>query len=251
MTDPLLPPTTDGLVTVRAPEPGDEQALIAGRDGLFQRFLGPGPQEPQPVGCIHAGGQIVGFVDYDTDQEWLEPGEVNVGYNVFAPHRGRGYATRAVRLLLHHLAVRTGYTMASLLIDPANVSSLALAARIGATAAAHPGGCYFRRPVPPLAYSDGVVTIRPPEPGDAGWSRHESFGAGPRWAFSADAAGTRCVGYAECDLASGRMPRGEACIRVSCPPAHRGMGYEQRAAGLVTRFLRDHTGAREAPLVIG
>jgi hypothetical protein len=71
VTDPLLPPTTDGLVMVRAPEPGDEQALIAGRDGLFQRFLGPGPQEPQPVGCIHAGGQIVGFVDYGTDQEWL------------------------------------------------------------------------------------------------------------------------------------------------------------------------------------
>jgi len=182
------------------------------------------------VGCVHAGGQIVGFVDYDTDQEWLEPGEVNVGYNVFAPHRGRGYATRAVRLLLHHLAVRTGYTMASLLIDPANVRSLALA---------------------PLSYSDGVVTIRPAQPGDAGWSRRESFGAGPRWAFSADAAGTRCVGDAECDLASDRVPRGEACIRVACHPAYRGRGYEPRVAGLVTRFLRDHTGARQAPLVIG
>jgi RimJ/RimL family protein N-acetyltransferase len=203
------------------------------------------------VGCVHAGGQIVGFVDYDTDQEWLEPGEVNVGYNVFAPHRGRGYATRAVRLLLHHLAVRTGYTMASLLIDPANVRSLALAARIGAMAAAHPGGRFFRRPVPPLSYSDGVVTIRPPQPGDVGWSRRESFGTGPRWAFSADAAGTRCVGDAECDLASDRVPRGEACIRVACHPAYRGRGYEPRVAVLVTRFLRDHTGARQAPLVIG
>jgi RimJ/RimL family protein N-acetyltransferase len=251
MTDPPLPATTDGLVMVRAPQPGDARVLIAGRDELFQRFLGPAPGEPQPVGCIHAGGQIVGFVDYDTDQEWLESGEVNVGYNVFAPHRGRGYATRAVRLLLHHLTVRTGYTMASLLIDPANVRSLALAARIGAMSAAHPGGRFFRRPVPPLSYSDGVVTIRPAQPGDAGWSWRESFGAGPRWAFSADAAGTRCVGDAECDLASDRMPRGEACIRVTCHPAYRGRGYEPRVAGLVTRFLREHTGARQPPLVIG
>jgi RimJ/RimL family protein N-acetyltransferase len=249
MTDPPLPPTTDGLVMVRAPEPGDARVLIAGRDELFQRFLGPGSDEPQPAGCIHAGGQIVGWVDYDTDHDWLEPGEVNVGYNVFAPYRGRGYATRAVRLLLHHLAVRTGYTMASLLIDPANARSLALAERIGATAAAHPGGRYFRQPVPPLSYSDGVVTIRPPQPGDVGWSRREPFGAGPRWAFSADAVGTRRVGHAECDLASDRVPRGEACIRVVCHPAHRGRGYEHRAAGLVTRFLRDHTGARQLPVV--
>ena len=249
MTDPPLPPTTDGVVMVRAPQPGDAQALIAGRDEEFRRWLGPGPDEPQPVGCIHAGGRIVGFVDYDTDHDWLEPGEVNVGYHVFAPHRGRGYATRAVRLLLHHLAVRTGYTVASLLIDPGNERSLALAARIGAAAAAHPGGRYFRRPVPPLSYSDGVVTVRPPRPGETGWSRDEPFGAGPRWAFCADASGVGCVGHAECDLASDRMPRGEASIRVACPPAHQGRGYENRAAGLVTRFLRDHTGARQSPAV--
>jgi RimJ/RimL family protein N-acetyltransferase len=249
MTDPLLPLTTDGRVMVRAPEPGDARVLIAGRDEAFDRWLGPGPADPQPVGCIHARGQIVGFVDYDTDQEWLEPGEVNVGYSVFAPHRGRGYATRAVRLLLHHLAVRTGYTVASLLIDPANERSLAVAARIGAVPAAHPGGCYFRRPVPPLSYSDGVVTIRPAGPGEAGWSRNEPFGTGPSWAFCADAAGVAGVGSAECDLASDRRPRGEACIRVACPPGYR--GYENRVARLVTRFLRDHTGATEDPLVLG
>jgi RimJ/RimL family protein N-acetyltransferase len=251
MTDPPLPPTTDGLVLARAPQPGDTQVLIAGRDEEFRRWLGPGPGEPQPVACIHVGGQIAGWVDYDTDQEWLEPGEVNVGYSVFAPHRGRGYATRAVRLLLHHLAVRTGYTVASLLIDPANERSLALAARISAAAAAHPGGRYFRQPVPPLRYSDGVVTIRPVRDGETGWSRDEPFGTGPSWAFVADTAGARRVGYARCDLASDRMPRGEATIWCHCPPAHRGQGYEARAARLVTRFVRDHTGARQAPLVVG
>jgi RimJ/RimL family protein N-acetyltransferase len=64
------------------------------------------------------------------------------------PTGGHGYATRAVRLLLRHLAVRTDYTVASLLIDPGNARSLALAARIaGAVEAAHPRGRYFRVPL--------------------------------------------------------------------------------------------------------
>jgi hypothetical protein len=244
VTDPPLPPTTDGLVLIRAPVPGEARVLVAGRDEAFYRWLGPGAGEPRPAGCIHVAGQIVGWVDYDRDHDWLEPGEVNVGYHVFAPHRGHGYATRAVQLLLHHLSVRTGHTVASLLIDPANQRSLALAARIRAVAAAHPGGRYFRRPVPPLSYSDGVVTIRPARPGEVGWSRSEPFGRGPRWVFCAELADAGCVGHAECDLASDRMPRGEASIRSTCLPEYRGNGHERRAARLVTHFLRDHTGAR-------
>jgi RimJ/RimL family protein N-acetyltransferase len=137
------------VVDLRPPGPGDAQVLIAGRDQVFYRWLGPGAEEPSPAWCIHAGGRIVGWVDYDHDPEhdWLEPGEVNVGYHVFAPDRGHGYATRAVRLLLHHLAARTGYTVASLLIDPANERSLALAARIGAAELPHARGRYFRVPL--------------------------------------------------------------------------------------------------------
>ena len=122
-------PLSDGAVTLRAPQPGDAALLVAGRDEVFRRFMGEGDPEPSPTACIVVDDEIVGWVDYDVDRSWLEPGEVNVGYNVFAPHRGQGYATRAVELLLQHLAADTEYTTATLLIDPSNERSLALAQR--------------------------------------------------------------------------------------------------------------------------
>ncbi len=157
-----LRPTTDGVVEIRPPRRGDAGLLIAGRDEVFRRFMGEGSPEPQPTGCIVAGGEVVGWVDFDIDRAWLEPGEVNLGYNVFAPHRGKGYATRAVQLLLHHLAVDTGHRTATLLIDPVNHRSLALAsrARFGRCGDLD-GNPHFKRPVPPLTYTDGTVTIRP------------------------------------------------------------------------------------------
>src|SRR5262249_8134312 len=111
--------STDGVVTLRAPAPSDAAQLVAGRDGEFHRWLGPGSATPAPVACIWVGDELVGWVDYDTDREhdWLGPGEVNVGYSLFAPARGKGYASRAVELLLRHLADETPHTTATLLID--------------------------------------------------------------------------------------------------------------------------------------
>jgi RimJ/RimL family protein N-acetyltransferase len=85
-------------------------------------------------------------VDYDGDREWLAPGEVNVGYNVFAPYRRRGYACRAVELLLAYLVESTDVTTATLSIDADNVASLGVAARTRfvATPTDRPT-CYFRR----------------------------------------------------------------------------------------------------------
>lgn len=124
---------SDGVVTIRPMVAQDVPALIDGRDEEFHRFLGEGSPDPAPVACIVAGDEVVGWVDYDHDRSWLGPTELNLGYNVFASRRGKGYATRAVLLLMQHLERDTSWTVATLLIDPANDRSLALAARAGFT----------------------------------------------------------------------------------------------------------------------
>jgi len=122
---------TDGVVTLKAPRDGDSRMLVEGRDEEFRRWLGPGADAPEPVACVWVGGQLVGWVDYDVDQAWLRPGEVNVGYALFPAARGKGHASRAVELLLMHLRCDTEHTIATLLIDPENVRSLAVARRLG------------------------------------------------------------------------------------------------------------------------
>ena len=124
---------TDGVVTLRAPGPGDVELLVAGRDEEFFRWFGPGATGPRPVACVWVEDRLVGWVDYDrdADHDWLAPGEVNVGYYLFAPARGQGYASRAVELLLEHLRRDTEHEGATLLIHPDNVRSLALARRLG------------------------------------------------------------------------------------------------------------------------
>jgi RimJ/RimL family protein N-acetyltransferase len=124
---------TDGVVTLRAPAPGDVELLIANRDEEFFKWFGAGATGPRPVACVWVDERLVGWVDYDldSDHDWLGPGEVNVGYYFFAEARGKGYASRAVELLLEHLNHDTEHSVATLLIHPENVRSLALARRLG------------------------------------------------------------------------------------------------------------------------
>jgi RimJ/RimL family protein N-acetyltransferase len=144
----LLRPLTDGVITIRAPEEDDPARLISGRDEEWQRWLGPGSDDPWPTACIVVAGEVVGWVDFDSDRRWLRSGEVNIGYNVFRPHRGKGYATRALELISRHLERSTSFHMATLLIHPDNVASLAVAAKARFTPSGDVDGSrYFIRPV--------------------------------------------------------------------------------------------------------
>ena len=124
---------TDGVVTLRAPQPGDVELLVANRDEEFFRWFGPGATGPRPVACVWVDDELAGWVDYDRDDDhdWLRPGEVNVGYYLFAAARGKGYASRSVELLLEHLTRDTEHRVATLLIHPENARSLAVAQRLG------------------------------------------------------------------------------------------------------------------------
>jgi RimJ/RimL family protein N-acetyltransferase len=122
---------TDGVVTLKPPRAGDSQLLIEGRDDQFFQWLGPGAECPCPVACVWVDDNLIGWVDYDVDHAWLQPGEVNVGYYLFSSARGKGFASRAVELLLLYLGRDTDYAVAILAIHPENVRSLALARRLG------------------------------------------------------------------------------------------------------------------------
>jgi len=281
----------DGVVALRAATPADAPTLIAGRDDTSRRYLGPGSEDPRPTAIITVHWHTVGWVDYDVERSWLRPGEVNVGYNVFPEHRGRGYASRSVQLLMHHLAVRTDVTSATLLIDADNERSLALARRLRFHQQKHApeDQCFFKRLVPPLLYTDGVVTLRRPAitdldadlaakddeqirwlwlPGHReAWAamsppeqrehaRHglqqrvDCFGTGPKWTFSVDTRDASYVAYVDCDLANDQVPAGDANVAYSSHPAHRGRGYMSRAVRLVAEFLGQHTGARELHIIV-
>ena len=115
--------------SLRASTKADVPALLAGRDAASLRFLGDADDAPQPAFCIVLAGEVVGWVDFDADRSWLEPGELNLGYCVFPGSRGHGYATQAVELLLAHLASDPRWHTATLLIHHENERSLALARR--------------------------------------------------------------------------------------------------------------------------
>jgi L-amino acid N-acyltransferase YncA len=146
VTEPWV--LSDSEVSLRPFRTTDRPALLEGRDELWERFLGPGHDEPAPTACIVVQGEIVGWVDADPDGPRLAAGEINLGYNVFAPHRGRGFAARAVLLMLKKLEDEGRYDVATLSVRRDNAASIAVARKAGfELSAATPDELMFVRPL--------------------------------------------------------------------------------------------------------
>lgn len=250
--------------------------------------MGPGAADPQPVWCVTVSGAVVGWVDHEERDDFLEPGEVNVGWALHPDHRGRGYVTRAVRLMVSAMPAERAVAV----IEPDNAWSRRVAHRAGFTDLGvqrilDKRNHRFERPRPDRTYSDGTVTIRPRRVEDvdahvAGtdeeqvrwlWPEHGAAWAamspdervahvrgvfernvatnetGPKWDFGVWVDGV-LVGHVDCDLANPHVPAGEANISYTIWPELRGRGHASAAARLVLRFVADHTGAREAHVLV-
>lgn len=127
----LVRALSDGVVSIHPFAEVDRDALVAGRDAEFHRFLGPGDPSPTPICTIRKGEVIVGWIDVDDHRPWLAERDVNLGYSVFGEHRGHGYATRAVNLMCRYLATLRPPREPTLLIDPHNTASQRVAAHTG------------------------------------------------------------------------------------------------------------------------
>jgi RimJ/RimL family protein N-acetyltransferase len=78
----------------------------------------------------------------------------------------------------------------------------------------------------------------------------DSFGDGPRWAFSVDLADATSVAAVDVNLASDHAPPGEANISYWVHPTYRHQGIAPIAVRLALQFLRDHTSTRRAHIMV-
>jgi len=255
---------TDGLVSLRDGSPSGARVVVA--------------------------GQAAGTVSVDAGPDGPGAGAVAVTWQLRRNDPGGEYAFRAVQILLHHLATHTTVHTACAQFADSDERTRAVASRAGFTDAGRCGPQRLvRRPVPPVTYADGVVSIRRQrvedidahlagiddeeidwlwEPGSRNhWEAltpgeqrarslvylggvHEAFGSGPKWTFSVDGADAEYIAYIDCDLANDHVPAGQANISYTCHPAYRGQGNVSRAVRLITRFLGEHTGAAEAHVIV-
>lgn len=119
---------SDDFICLREFAEADEEFVVAGRDDKWARWLGPGHHHPRPTAIIVADGQIVGWVDSDPEAPGLRAGQTNLGYAVFPGYRGKGYATRALLLMLAFLASeQPDLHTARLSVDRQNLASIRVA----------------------------------------------------------------------------------------------------------------------------
>ena len=151
MTD--QPTLTDGVVTLRPFRDDDVAAAVAGHDEVIAHWFGWPPDavtadrmrtaisdwrasyagDRDRIGfAIEVEGTLVGSVDVRR----RDAGVGELSWALYRGHRGRGSATRAVRILVDFALTETGqgglgYTRVEAKVEPGNEASLRVATRSG------------------------------------------------------------------------------------------------------------------------
>lgn len=76
-------------------------------------------------------GSLCGTVDANLALSGVRPGVANISYALHPRVRGRGYASRAVKLMVEYLIAHTDVDTAIVQVDPENEASLRVPARVG------------------------------------------------------------------------------------------------------------------------
>jgi RimJ/RimL family protein N-acetyltransferase len=144
---------TDGTILLRPFRPEDAKAHLAGEDIEQVRWLSGGRASMAGVlAWIHSSqlhwqaggpvfnlaitnahsGTLLGMVEANTDHRriiGLREGDANISYGLYPAARSRGYATRAVVLVMEFLQSR-GLRRAVIRVDPRNTTSSRVALRL-------------------------------------------------------------------------------------------------------------------------
>jgi len=142
---PPDPPLGDGVVTLRPPEERDLDAIDRGiHDRDVVRWVGRPEGSAAEVLALNrrrwsAGSPTFAICDVDdacVGHVWINLGATDattgsVGYWLLPASRGRGLATRAVRLLVPWASRAMGLVQIRLVTQSANHRSRAVAKRIG------------------------------------------------------------------------------------------------------------------------
>lgn len=143
---------TDGVILLRPFQPHDAKAHLAGEDDEQVKWLSGGVSTRDSVLawiernrlswqndgptynfaiCPAADRRCVGMIEANTRVPGLRAGVANLSYGLYAHARGRGWATRAVMLVLEYMRVRGDVSIAVIQVHPENERSLRLPRRCG------------------------------------------------------------------------------------------------------------------------
>ncbi len=143
---------TDNVIILRPMTLDDAATHLAGEDELTVRFLSGGRSSLEtvcaqiernrrswevggPIRCFGireaATGELIGIVEANVAAPGYRSGVANISYGLYPHARGRGFVTRAVRLMVRHLTENSIAAVAVIQVDPENQDSARVPPRLG------------------------------------------------------------------------------------------------------------------------